>query len=161
MTVMQMVLHGRFPYLSYPRHYTDSDRQKATRAMETVGIGHLAHWPLHALSGGMRQNAYIAMALAQDTDYIFLDEPTTYLDVAHQLDTMRILRRLADEGRGIVTVMHDLPLAFNFSHEIAVMKKASIAVVAPPRDISTSDVIREIFGVQVMRLEDGTFYYRH
>ena len=112
MTVEQMVLHGRFPYLSYPRRYRKTDHEFARKAMETVGILHLADKPLYELSGGMRQNAYIAMALAQNTDYILLDEPTTYLDIAHQLDLMRILRGLADRKKGIITVMHDLPLAF-------------------------------------------------
>ena len=107
MTVLQMVMHGRFPYLSYPRRYKETDREIALKAMEVVGILHLANQPLYTLSGGMRQNAYIAMALAQDTDYILLDEPTTYLDIAHQLDLMKILRGLADSGKGIITVMHD------------------------------------------------------
>ena len=74
MTVEQLVLHGRFPYLSYPRRYKDADRATALQAMETVGMAHLAGQPLYTLSGGMRQNAYVAMALAQDTDYILLDE---------------------------------------------------------------------------------------
>ena len=114
MTVEQMVLHGRFPYLSYPRRYSSHDREVAIKAMEIVGVAEFAHKPLYSLSGGMRQNAYIAMALAQDTDYILLDEPTTYLDIAHQLELMRILRKLADSGKGIVTVMHNLTIAFDF-----------------------------------------------
>ena len=77
MTVEQMVLHGRFPYLSYPRRYSQADRDIAGTAMEAVGISSLADKPMCELSGGMKQNAYIAMALAQDTDYILLDEPTT------------------------------------------------------------------------------------
>ncbi len=161
MTVRQMVLHGRFPYLSYPRRYTSLDVAMAKEAMMAVGISHLADCPLDALSGGMRQNAYIAMALAQDTDYILLDEPTTYLDVSHQLDTMRILRRLADAGRGIVTVMHDLPLALDFSDDVVVMNGSGIAAVAPPQDVSDSGVIQEIFGVQMGRTEKGKFYYQY
>ena len=108
MTVEQMVLHGRFPYLSYPRRYREADREIARKAMDAVGILHLADKSLYELSGGMRQTAYIAMAIAQDTDYILLDEPTTYLDIAHQLELMKLLRGLANSGKGIVTVMHDL-----------------------------------------------------
>ena len=98
MTVEQMVLHGRFPHLDYPRRYTKHDREIAVSAMKQAGVAAHAHKPLYTLSGGMRQNAYIAMALAQCTDYILLDEPTTYLDIAHQLELMKTLRKLSDEG---------------------------------------------------------------
>ena len=86
MTVEQLVLHGRFPHLSYPRRYTTQDREIALAAMEQVGITKYARKPLYTLSGGMRQNAYIAMALTQGTDYILLDDPNTFLDISHQLE---------------------------------------------------------------------------
>ena len=159
MTVEQMVLHGRFPYLSYPRRYTENDRKIAFSAMERVGICELAGKPLHTLSGGMRQNAYIAMALAQDTDYILLDEPTTYLDIAHQLELMHILRALADSGKGIVTVMHDLPLAFDFSDEIVLMANKTSLIKAPPAEMCKSPVIQELFGVQIKKMAEEERYY--
>ena len=161
MTVEQMVLHGRFPYLSYPRRYGKADLEIAETAMETVGILHLADQPLYTLSGGMRQNAYIAMALAQDTDYILLDEPTTYLDIAHQLDLMKILRRLADDGKGIITVIHDLPLAFDFSDVLAVVHNGTIAAKASPEELSEMSLIEEIFGIRMERMEDSKFYYQY
>lgn len=161
MTVMQMVLHGRFPYLDYPRRYTDGDREIALAAMERVGISDLAAKPLYALSGGMRQNAYIAMALSQSTDYIFLDEPTTYLDIAHQLELMRILRALADSGKGIIAVMHDLPLVFDFSDQIAVMDKGRIVVAATPDEICASSVIGDIFGVEITHTPENRHSYRY
>ena len=161
MTVEQMVLHGRFPYLSYPRRYKDADREIAKEAMMTVGISELAKMPLHELSGGMRQAAYIAMALAQDTDYILLDEPTTYLDISHQLELMRLLKILADSGKGIITVMHDLPLAFDFSDEIAVIHNGSVAIKAAPSDICTASVVKDVFGVQIGKTEQDKFYYRY
>ena len=160
MSVEQLVLHGRFPYLSYPRHYKDTDREIARSAMETVGISHLAGTPLYELSGGMRQNAYIAMALAQDTDYILLDEPTTYLDIAHQLDLMRVLRGLADSGKSIITVMHDLPLAFEFSDELAVMHNGNIAKKAAPNDMYNLPIIQEIFGIGIEQTKNNQFYYQ-
>ena len=160
MTVEQMVLHGRFPYLSYPRRYKESDRKIALEAMETVGIAHVAHEPLHELSGGMRQNAYIAMALAQDTDYILLDEPTTYLDIANQLELMKLLKKLTDSGKGIITVMHDLPLAFDFSDEIAVVNNGSITIKATPSDMCDLPIIKEIFGIQIECLDNDQFYYK-
>ena len=159
MTVGQMVLHGRFPYLSYPRRYRDEDREMAKRAMREVGILHLAHQPLHTLSGGMRQNAYIAMALAQDTDYILLDEPTTYLDIAHQLDLMSLLRGLADMGKGVVTVMHDLPLAFRFSDEIALIADKSAIIKDTPDRMSVSPILKKTFGVDLARVKGEAPYY--
>ena len=154
------MLHGRFPYLSYPRRYKEIDREFARKAMETVSISHLSDTPLCELSGGMRQTAYIAMALAQDTDYILLDEPTTYLDISHQLELMRILRGLADSGKGIITVMHDLPMAFDFSDELAVINNGNIAKKATPVDMCDSSIIKDIFDVQIEHMESGKFYYQ-
>lgn len=159
MTVEQMVLHGRFPYLSYPRRYREADREIARKAMDAVGILHFADKSLYELSGGMRQTAYIAMALAQDTDYILLDEPTTYLDIAHQLELMKLLRGLANSGKGIVTVMHDLPLAFEFSDKLAVIHNGNIVANATPTDICNSSIIKEIFDIRIERMDNDQFYY--
>lgn len=161
MTVMQMVLHGRFPYLSYPRKYTSLDREIAYSAMEQVGIADFAEKPLFMLSGGMRQNAYIAMALAQDTDYILLDEPTTYLDIAHQLELMRLLKQLSDNGKGIVTVMHDLPLAFDFSDTLTVMSNGKIIAYGTPSEICESHIVEDIFGVKIKQVQKGKYLYEY
>lgn len=160
MTVEQLVLHGRFPYLSYPRRYRKEDREIAKKAMDAVGISHLADKPLYELSGGMRQTAYIAMALAQDTDYILLDEPTTYLDIVHQLALMRLLRKLADGGKGIIIIMHDMPLAFDFSDEITLIYNGSAPLKATPSEMSKSSFIKDIFNVDIERMENNKFYYR-
>ena len=159
MTVGQLVLHGRFPYLSYPRRYKDEDAHVAEEAMRSVGIYDLRDKPLSDLSGGMKQNAYIAMALAQNTDYILLDEPTTYLDIPHQLALMELLRELSRGGKSIITVMHDLPLAFEFSDEIAVIEDGGMRVQSSPEEISESDVIREVFGIRLNRLPGTQKYY--
>ena len=159
MTVGQMVLHGRFPYLSYPRRYTRRDKALARQAMEVVGIEQLADQPMYSLSGGMRQTAYIAMALAQNTDYILLDEPTAYLDIAHQLALMKLLRSLADEGKGIVAVMHDLPLAFDFSDEILVLDHGKARIQTTPSALCASSDVSEVFNVRIARLsENGRCY---
>ena len=159
MTVEQMVLHGRFPYLSYPRRYREADREIARKAMDAVGILHLADKSLYELSGGMRQTAYIAMALAQDTDYILLDEPTAYLDIAHQLELMKLLRGLANSGKGIVTVMHDIPLTFDFSDEITIIHNGNALWKGSPSEISGSPFIKEIFNVEIERMANNKFYY--
>ena len=97
-TARRMVLHGRFPYLGYPRRYRAEDYDAARKALEWAGAADLADRPVRELSGGQRQKVYLAMALAQDTETVFMDEPTTYLDVRHQLEVMSVSRRLADMG---------------------------------------------------------------
>ena len=145
------MLHGRYPYLSPLGRYTQTDREIANAAVAEMGIEALAERPLSSLSGGMRQKAYIAMALAQDTDYILLDEPATYLDISNQLELMQILRRLADKGKGIVAVTHDLPMAFGFSDAIAVLDKGNIALCDTPEAVSGSKLLESVFGVSLAR----------
>ena len=158
MTVEELVLHGRFPYLKYPRGYSKRDREIAVSAMKQIGIEKLSESPLSTLSGGMRQSAYIAMALAQQTDYILLDEPTTYLDVSHQLELMKTLRGLADSGKGVTLVMHDLPMALAFSDSVAVLQEGEILFFGAPHELLTTDIIKRIFGVSVT-FENGEYYY--
>lgn len=158
MTVGQTVLHGRFPYLNYPRHYTSNDRKIAFSALEHVGLTAYADKPMCELSGGMKQNAYIAMALAQNTDYILLDEPTAYLDIAHQIGLMRILRSLVDDGKGIVCIMHDLPLAFNNSDKLVIIENGSVAAKATPSQMKDFCRFEKIFGVKIKYIESEKKY---
>ena len=158
MTVEQLVLHGRFPHLSYPRRYSKHDYEIAIDAMKQMGIAQYAKKSLHTLSGGMRQNTYIAMALAQETDYVLLDEPTTYLDIAHQLELMKILRSFADSGKGIVAVMHDLPMAFTFSDKIILINDGRIVDDDLPENIYEQNVIDKVFGVALDRSKEGRSY---
>ena len=154
MTVKQLVLHGRFPHLNYPRHYSKTDREIAFSAMKQMGILDLAGKPLGELSGGMRQNAYIAMALTQDTDYILLDEPTTYLDISHQLGLMQVLRKLAGNSKGIVAVMHDLPMAFTYCDQILLLDGGNVLAQGTPQEVCGH--IEKVFGVG---LEAGQQYH--
>ncbi len=159
MTAFQMVLHGRFPHLNYPRRYSQKDRDAAYSAMERMGISDYADKSMVSLSGGMRQNVYIAMALAQDTDYILLDEPTTYLDISHQLHLMKTLRTLVDDGKGIITVMHDLPMAFNFSDNIAVVSGGKAVICSSPKEVYKNNIIKDIFGIELKYSQDEENYY--
>lgn len=160
MTVEQLVLHGRFPYLSYPRRYSKNDRDVAFLSMQQLKITEYADSSLTTLSGGIRQKAYIAMSLAQDTDYILLDEPTTYLDITHQLELMKNLRLLAEKGKGIITVMHDLPMAFDFSDEIILIKDGKIAIHSTPKDICNTSIINDVYGISLKysKTENKYFY---
>lgn len=159
MTVFQLVLHGRFPHLSYPRRYTEKDKRLAIEAINKTGLAERAESPLSSLSGGMRQNAYIAMALTQDTDYILLDEPTTYLDISHQLSLMKNLRELAKEGKGVAAVLHDLPLAFTFSDIIAVLSGGEITACGEPLKICESGIISEVFGTELNYSDSEKCYH--
>ena len=156
MTVEQMVLHGRFPYLSYPRRYTSMDREFAQRAMEKVGIAELALKPLYTLSGGMRQNAYIAMALAQDTDYILLDEPTAFLDVANRFQLMNTLKQLSTDGKGVVAVLHDIGLALKYADKIVLMQNGRIVTDVGDDEKCLIRKIEDTFNVSIERIEGKT-----
>ena len=161
MTVEQLVLHGRFPYLSYPRRYRKQDREIAVQAMEQMGIANMADKRLAMLSGGMRQSAYIAMALAQSTDYILMDEPTTYLDIANQLQLMQTVKQLAEQGKGVVIVLHDLPLAMEYADAILVMQNGQIVHAGSPDHILEENAIQKVYGVTLKKTADDHYYYEH
>lgn len=155
-TVERLVLHGRFPYLRYPRRYRAEDLAAARQAMERMGILELKEEPLSRLSGGQRQKAYIAMALAQDTSVILLDEPTTYLDVAHQMQMLRQARALAQAGKHVVMVLHDLTHALESADQVVLMAKGGVIMQGEPERIFESGALENAFGVQVARVQIGT-----
>lgn len=161
MTVEQMVLHGRFPYLSYPRRYRSQDRSIARTAMERMGISELSDIMLPALSGGMRQKVYLAMALAQDTPVVVLDEPTTYLDVSHQLQLMEQTRSLCREGKTVVMVLHDLSQALRTADYMAVLSGGQLTAQGSPDEIFRSGCLDRVFGVRFKQADtpDGAHYY--
>ena len=161
MTAEQAVLHGRFARTPYPYIYTEKDKRIAATAMERMGISDFADQPMVTLSGGMRQNVWLAMALAQDTEYIFLDEPTTYLDIAHRFRIMDTLRVLADGGKGIVAVLHDLELALSFADEVAVMQDGIIVAKDTPSRICESKILDSVFciSLQQIQTENGSTHY--
>lgn len=162
MTVEQLVLHGRFPHLSYPRKYSERDREIAREAMKKTGVLKFCDKHLSALSGGMRQNAYIAQALTQDTDYILLDEPATYLDAASGIGLMNMLNTLKNEGKGIITVMHDLPLAFTFCDSVAVIEDKTVSICDTPENICKNGHTQKLFGAEILFCdEDKTYRYKY
>ena len=160
-TALRMVLHGRFPYLSYPRRYARRDYDAAHRALEQVGAQQYANTYVSELSGGQRQGVYLAMALAQDTKTILMDEPTTYLDMEHQLGVMRTARRLAREGKAVVLVLHDIALALRCADRIAVMQRGWIVACGSPQEIEESRIIDSVFHVRLFAsdTQHGRQYY--
>ena len=121
----------------------------------------LADCPMQELSGGQRQKVYLAMALAQDTETVFMDEPTTYLDVRHQLEVMTVSRRLADMGRAVVLVLHDLSMALREADRLAVLADGALRQIGTPEEIFAGGELDRAFGVTVRRVwtESGWLYY--
>ncbi len=159
--VGQLVLHGRFPYLHYPRTYQSKDREIARQAMEEMGIADLADTPLRELSGGMRQKAHIAMALAQQTPIIVMDEPTTFLDVGQQVKFGQMVQKLAQGGKTVVLVLHDVLAALSISDKLAVISDGRLLEYGTPAQILSSRVLEQLYDVKISPVEtaSGTCYY--
>ena len=160
-SALRMVLHGRFPHLSYPRRYRQEDYEIARAALRQLDAEELADLPLPRLSGGQRQKVYLAMALAQQTPYLLMDEPTTYLDIRHQFETMHLARRLAGEGRAVVLVLHDLSLAFPCADRLFLLSGGRLLASGAPEELFQSALLEQTLGVRLGRVaeEDGWHYY--
>jgi len=146
-SVYNLVMHGRFPYLNFARIPQKSDKAIVEDIIDVMRIREYKHKNLQELSGGQRQKVYIAMVLAQNTDIIFLDEPTTYLDINHQLEIIEIVRELKRSGKTIVMVLHDLSSALSYSDKICLMDKGEIAICDRPKAVIESKKINEIFNI--------------
>jgi iron complex transport system ATP-binding protein len=159
-TALRMVLHGRFPYLSYPRRYRAEDLRIAREAMARMNLEEQEQTPVGELSGGMRQKVYIAMVLAQDTAAVLMDEPTTFLDVAHQLQMMEEAAQMARAGKSVLLVLHDLTLTMQYCDRIAVMEDGVIVAEGTPEEIWESGCVDRVFGVTLCRVQTATgFHY--
>lgn len=155
----RMVLHGRFPYLSYPRRYRKEDMEIAEQALRQTDALSFADKPMNSLSGGQRQRVYLAMALAQSTDTILMDEPTTFLDIEHQVELMELTRELADKGKSIVLILHDLCLAMRYAGRILIINDGGLAADGSPEEIYASGIIERVFHTPLGRTAEGADYY--
>lgn len=148
LTVGELVSYGRFPYQSGFGRLTKKDYEVINWALEVTGTIDYKFHSVDALSGGQRQRVWIAMALAQETEMIFLDEPTTYLDMAHQLEVLELLQKLnAKQGRTIVMVLHDLNQAARFADYIIALKDGEIVKAGSCEEVINEEVLREIFQI--------------
>ncbi|WP_121616058.1 ABC transporter ATP-binding protein [Virgibacillus halodenitrificans] len=148
LTVGELVSYGRFPYQSGFGRLTRRDHEMIDWALEVTGIIDFKYRHVDALSGGQRQRVWIAMALAQETEIIFLDEPTTYLDMAHQLEVLELLQRLnKEEERTIIMVLHDLNQAARFADYIIALKDGEIVKSGDCETIMQPDVLRDVFHI--------------
>jgi iron complex transport system ATP-binding protein len=148
-TVADLVGRGRYPHQGWFRQWSAEDDAAVTAALEATGTADLAARPLAELSGGQRQRVWIAMALAQETDLLLLDEPTTYLDINHQVELLDLLTDLnRARGTTIVIVMHDLNLACRYADHVIVMKHGRIRGEGAPADVVDADVVSDVFGLR-------------
>lgn len=149
LTVTELVSYGRFPYQKGFGSMKAEDKAMVEWAIEATGMVDFYDRPIDQLSGGQRQRAWIAMALAQDTDILFLDEPTTFLDMAHQLEVLQLLEKLnADSQRTIVMVVHDLNHASRYAHHMIAIKNGKAVAEGTPVEVVSCDVLRNVFGIE-------------
>ncbi|MGO4886337.1 ABC transporter ATP-binding protein [Anaerobacillus sp. MEB173] len=148
LTVGELVSYGRFPYQKGFGRLTKKDLEVIEWALEVTGTADFKYRPVDALSGGQRQRVWIAMALAQETEIIFLDEPTTYLDMAHQLEVLELLQKLnVEQERTIVMVLHDLNQAARFADYIIALKDGEIVKAGSCEEVMTHDVLKKVFHI--------------
>ncbi len=149
LTVRELAAQGRYPHQSIFQQWSKKDERAVEDALEITGMQELADRPLDTLSGGQRQRAWISMALAQETETLILDEPTTFLDMAHQLEVLQLLERLnRQEGRTILMVLHDLNNAARFSHHMIALRSGRIFACGSPEEVMTPEVLREVFSIE-------------
>ncbi|WP_410594727.1 ABC transporter ATP-binding protein [Amycolatopsis sp. lyj-23] len=149
MTVADLVARGRAPHQSWWRQWSTSDEGAVHAALEATSMTDLADRPVDELSGGQRQRAWIAMAVAQGTPVLLLDEPTTYLDLAHQIDVLDLVVDLnRAEGRTVVMVLHDLPQACRYADHVIAMKAGRVAAAGEPASVITEELVDEVFDVR-------------
>ncbi len=155
LTVLDLVRQGRYPHLSLFGRTSERDDMACAEALALTGMSELAGRPLDSLSGGPRQRAWIAMTLAQETPILLLDEPTTFLDLAHQIEVMELVSRLVRErGKTVVAVLHDLNQAARYADHIVLLKAGTVVAAGRPEDVVTAEWIAEVFAVAVRVMPD-------
>lgn len=154
-TVVDLVSRGRYPHQGAFRRWSAADDEAVASALESTGTSELADRPVDQLSGGQRQRVWIAMALAQQTDIMLLDEPTTYLDLAHQIDVLDLVAETnARTGATIAMVLHDLNLAARYADHVVAMCDGAIVAQGSPWDVFTADLMHEVFSLRCRVIAD-------
>ena len=153
-SVRSLVSHGRFPYLEFPRKLRKADREIIGNAMEMAGVSQFAERNLTTLSGGQRQKVYIAMVLCQDTPVVLLDEPATYLDISQQLEVLQMAKNIAQMGKTVIMVHHDIPQAVKYSDNVVLMDRGEIIYQGEGINMVKKNLVDRVFGVKT-RIIDG------
>lgn len=155
LTVADLVARGRHPHQSWYRQWSSDDEAVVAEALSWTGMSEFAERTLDELSGGQRQRVWISMALAQGTDVLLLDEPTTFLDLAHQVDVLDLVERLHIEaGRTVVMVLHDLNLAARYAGRLVAMRDGRIVAQGTPSEVLTEEMLREVFDLEAQVVFD-------
>jgi iron complex transport system ATP-binding protein len=155
LTVEDLVARGRYPHQGLFRQWSDADQTAVEAALTATGTAGLRSRALDELSGGQRQRAWIALALAQETELLLLDEPTTFLDLAHQIDVLDLLDRLvAEAGRTVVMVLHDLNQACRYADHLVALRGGRVHAAGPPAEIVDAAFVQEVFGLDACVVED-------
>ncbi|WCE28846.1 Fe(3+) dicitrate ABC transporter ATP-binding protein FecE [Vibrio sp. SCSIO 43137] len=149
-TVRRLVEYGRSPYLSYWGALSQQDHQKVEQAIKETQIQSLVDKKVDVLSGGQRQRVWIAMVLAQDTPVVMLDEPTTYLDLSHQVELMKLIQKLNDKGKTVIVVLHDLNQACRYCDHLVVLKSGEIAAKGSPEEVFTESLLKNVFDLDAV-----------
>ncbi|MGM0967334.1 MAG: ABC transporter ATP-binding protein [Bacillota bacterium] len=158
LTVHQLVKQGRYPYQNWLKQWSKQDEEAVNRALKSTKMEDLADRTVDSLSGGQRQRAWIAMTLAQETDIILLDEPTTYLDMTHQIEILDLLFDLNEkEQRTIVMVLHDLNLACRYAHHLVAIKDKTIYAEGRPETVINCDLVKNVFDMNCQVTTDPLF----
>ncbi|MFC9438204.1 ABC transporter ATP-binding protein [Nocardia sp. NPDC057030] len=153
--VADLVARGRYPHQTLLRQWSRADEAAVTAAMAATGVTDLSARSVDELSGGQRQRVWIAMVLAQETPIILLDEPTTYLDIAHQIQLLDLCRSLNREsGRTVVAVLHDLNHAFRYADHLIAMRDGRVIAAGAPREIATAELVRAVFALGCRIIDD-------
>ena len=153
-TVADLVARGRYPYQSMLRQWSPEDERVVAEALAEVGMRNAADQLVDELSGGQRQRVWIAMTLAQRTPVLLLDEPTTFLDIAHQIEVLDLCSQLHQSGRTLVAVLHDLNLAARYATHVVAMRSGKIVMQGSASDVFTPELLREVFDLEALVLED-------
>ncbi|WP_100961878.1 ABC transporter ATP-binding protein [Bosea sp. FBZP-16] len=153
-TVADLVARGRYPHQSFLRQWSKADEAAVAAAMRATHVDTLSTRPVDELSGGQRQRVWIALVLAQETPILLLDEPTTFLDIAHQIELLDLLAELNAQGRTVVAVLHDLNQACRYASHLVAMKDGAIVAEGPPAGIVTAALIEEVFGLPCIVIPD-------
>lgn len=155
LTVAELVARGRHPHQRWFEQFGRGDEEIVRDAMAATGVADLADSPLDELSGGQRQRAWLSMTLAQQTGILLLDEPTTYLDLAHQIEVLELIRALhADRGRTVLMVLHDISLAARYASRIIAMSGGRIVATGTPDEVVTERMLDEVFGLRTSILRE-------
>ncbi|MDF2797226.1 MAG: ferric citrate transporter ATP-binding protein FecE [Pseudomonas orientalis] len=153
-SVRQLVAYGRSPHNSLWGRLSGADRTRVDQALQRMELDTLADRPLSDLSGGQRQRAWLAMILAQDAAIVLLDEPTTYLDISHQVELLDLMRQLSAEGKTVVTVLHDINQACRYADHLAVMQAGRLVTSGTPEEVLNAELVCRVFDVQVQILRE-------